>query len=217
MVSSMHAERNRKILETLRSLYPDAKPALIYSNPFELLIATMLSAQSTDNQVNKVTAKLFAKYKTPAELAQLKPEELEEHIKGCGLYKNKSKNIIATCKILVEKYNGQVPESLEQLTELPGVGRKTANVVLSNAFGQDAIAVDTHVFRVANRLGLAYAKDPLNTELQLQQSIPQKYWSQAHHWLIYHGRKICKARNPDCGVCPLEKHCPTGTSKPASF
>lgn len=200
--------RYQRILDILAATYPDAKPALVFSNPFELLIATILSAQSTDEQVNKVTAKLFAHYKTPQEIAQLTQEQLEEYIKGCGLYKNKSKNILATCKILVEKYGGQVPDTLEQLMELPGVGRKTANVVLSNAFGQDAIAVDTHVFRVSNRLGLACAKDPLETEKQLQQNIPQKYWSQAHHWLIYHGRLICKARKPKCRKCPVESLCP---------
>lgn len=203
-----HGKRNQRILEILAVTYPDAKPALKFTNPFELLIATILSAQSTDEQVNKVTAKLFAHFKTPQEIAQLTQEELEEYVKGCGLYKNKSKNILATCKILVEKYSGLVPDTLEELMELPGVGRKTANVVLSNAFGQDAIAVDTHVFRVSNRLGLACAKDPLETEKQLQKNIPKEYWSQAHHWLIYHGRRICKARKPSCSECPLESLCP---------
>lgn len=201
-------ERIKKVLEILAATYPQAKTALKHSNPFELLIATILSAQCTDERVNKVTAQLFAHFKTPQELAQLTQEELAEYIKECGLYKNKSKNIIATCKILVEKYHGQVPDTLEELMELPGVGRKTANVVLSNAFGQDAIAVDTHVFRVANRLGLACAQDPLQTELQLQKNIEKKLWSRAHHWLIYHGRQICKARKPNCPQCPLESLCP---------
>ncbi|MDS1030718.1 endonuclease III [Bacillota bacterium LX-D] len=201
-------KKTQEILNLLARSYPNAKPALNFANSFQLLIATILSAQSTDNQVNKVTANLFTKYQTPADIAVLTPEELAKDIKGCGLYHTKSKNIIATCKILADKYGGKVPDRLEQLVELPGVGRKTANVVLSNAFGQDAIAVDTHVLRVANRLGLANSTDPFKTEMQLQQVIPQKKWSLAHHWLIYHGRKRCKARRPDCLGCELTKICP---------
>lgn len=201
-----------EILNILEKTYPNAQPALVYANPFELLVATMLSAQSTDKQVNQVTAKLFADHKTPGEIMELTEEELGQYIKGCGLYKTKSKNIIATCRMLVEQCGGQVPNSLEQLLQLPGVGRKTANVVLSNAFGHDAIAVDTHVFRVTNRLGLAKAADPVKTEMQLHASIPQGKWSQAHHWLIYHGRRICKARNPKCSFCPLANLCPSAVT-----
>ncbi|AEX85448.1 endonuclease III [Marinitoga sp. 1135] len=197
----------KKILKILSETYPESKTALKYSNNFELLIAVMLSAQTTDNQVNKVTPELFKRFKTPYDFAKLNPEELEEYIKGVGLYKTKSKNIIKTCQILVEKYNGEIPQTREELMELPGVGRKTANVILSVAFGKDAIAVDTHVFRVANRIGLANAKDVKKTEEDLMKVIPKNLWGQAHHWLIYHGRNICKARNPKCDICPIKELC----------
>ncbi len=201
------------ILELLEKNYTDTTTMLNFRNPFELLIATMLAAQCTDRQVNKVTPALFSKYPGPEDFAALTPEELEQDIKSCGFYKTKSRNIIATCKILTEKHNGQVPDNMEELTRLPGVGRKTANVVLSNAFGQDAIAVDTHVFRVSNRIGLADAKDVYNTEMQLMAAIPREKWSAAHHWLIYHGRRICKAIKPDCANCFLKPYCRYG-SKP---
>ncbi|APT75923.1 endonuclease III [Marinitoga sp. 1137] len=197
----------KKILKILSETYPESKTALKYSNNFELLIAVMLSAQTTDNQVNKVTPELFKRFKTPYDFAKFNPEELEEYIKGVGLYKTKSKNIIKTCQILVEKYNGEIPQTREELMELPGVGRKTANVILSVAFGKDAIAVDTHVFRVANRIGLANAKDVKKTEEDLMKEIPKNLWGQAHHWLIYHGRNICKARNPKCDICPIKELC----------
>jgi len=196
-----------KILKEFEKLYPDATTSLKYETPFELLVATMLSAQSTDKQVNKITSKLFKQFNTPEEFAALEPCQLEEIIKGCGLFRTKSKNIIETSRILVEKYGGQVPRNLEALVELPGVGRKTANVVLSNAFNEDAIAVDTHVFRVANRLGLANSKTPLGTELQLRNTIPKELWSKAHHWLITHGRQVCLARNPRCYLCTLAQWC----------
>lgn len=199
--------RNQQILAELERLYPNAGPELHFTNPFETLIATMLSAQCTDKQVNKVTEKLFARFQTPAQLAALTPEELEPWIKGCGVYHNKAKNIVNCCRILCERYGGEVPADWEALQTLPGVGRKTANVVYANAFGGDCIAVDTHVFRVSNRLGLANAKNVLKTELQLQEAIPKSDWSKAHHWLIYHGRRVCHARNPKCAACTLRDLC----------
>jgi len=200
-------ERLDRAIALLAATYPEAKPALRFTNAFELLIATMLSAQCTDKQVNKVTAELFKDYGTPEALAALTPEELEPHIKGCGLFKTKAKNIVATCKILMEEHGGKVPEDRDLLTTLPGVGRKTANVVVSNAFGTPAIAVDTHVFRVSNRIGLAEAKDVLNTEKQLMENIPEEQWSDAHHWIIYHGRQVCAARNPKCEICTVKECC----------
>lgn len=204
------SDKQAKIKEILRLLekhYSDATTELKYKNPFELLIATILAAQCTDRQVNKVTPELFRKYSSPAEMAVLKPEELEKEIYSCGFYKTKSRNIIETCKILLSKYGGEVPRDMKSLTSLPGVGRKTANVVLSNAFGEDAIAVDTHVFRVSNRLGLANAKDVFKTEQQLMKNIPKNKWSKAHHWLIYHGRRVCNAKKPDCENCFLQHLC----------
>jgi len=198
---------HEEILAQLKACYPDVKSGLRFSNPFQLLIATILSAQSTDKQVNKVTENLFKKYPDAPSISRLSAEELEEEIKSIGLYKNKSKNIIQACKILTEKYGGEVPADREALMTLPGVGRKTANVVLSNAFNIPAIAVDTHVFRVANRLGLAESNDPLKTEEQLMKVIPKEDWSAAHHWLIWHGRLICKARNPQCQKCKLSNWC----------
>ncbi len=201
-------ENINKILELLEDRYHGAGPELKHNNPFQLLIATILSAQCTDKQVNKVTPQLFERYPRPEDMAALEPEELGELIKSCGFYKTKSKNIIATCKILVDKYNGEVPEDIEVLQTLPGVGRKTANVVASNAFGVDAIAVDTHVFRVSNRLGLANATNVLETEKQLMKNIPKNKWTDAHHWIIHHGRQICNARKPKCEICFLTPYCP---------
>ena len=206
-VSAKEQERYTNILQALKVAYPDAKPGLDFTNPFELLIATILSAQCTDKQVNKVTPALFHDYPDAKSMARLTPEELAPYIKSCGFYATKSKNIIATCRILADKYDGKVPEDRDELQTLPGVGRKTANVVVSNAFGQDAIAVDTHVFRVANRLGLVHAKDVKKTEEQLMEHIPQEQWSIAHHWLIWHGRRGCSARNPKCQGCPCEIFC----------
>lgn len=194
-------------LEILKDLYPDAVTELEFNSPFELLISTILAAQCTDKRVNQVTKGLYERYKTPADFLSLTQEELEGWIKSCGFYKTKSKNILATCKILVDQYGGEVPNDREALMALPGVGRKTANVVISNVFGADAIAVDTHVFRVSNRIGLAQADNVDLTEKQLMKHIPQKMWSDAHHWLIYHGRRICKARKPQCEACPLTHLC----------
>lgn len=199
-------KRIDSILETLSGMYPET-PALRYCTPFELLIATILSAQCTDVRVNQVTSVLFQKFNKPEDYIGLTVEELGQYIKSCGLYKSKAENIINTCRILVDKYGSKVPDTMEELVKLPGVGRKTANVVLSNAFGVDAIAVDTHVFRVSNRLGLADAKDVEKTEFQLMENIPKNLWSKAHHWIIYHGRKICAARNPKCDICPVALNC----------
>ena len=188
-------------LRRLAAAYPDAKPALEYRTPFELLVSTMLAAQCTDRQVNKCTRVLYEKYNTPAQFAALTEEQLEPYIKSCGFFRAKGKNILATSRLLVERYGGQVPPDRDALTQLPGVGRRTANVVVSNAFGIPAIAVDTHVFRVSNRIGLADAKTVEKTEEQLMARIPQKDWSAAHHWLIYHGRQVCGAKKPRCEGC----------------
>lgn len=196
-----------EILKRLEEHYPEAKPALHFASPFQLLIATILSAQTTDRQVNAVTDGLFETHPDAASMAGLNQSELEGIVKSCGFYKTKAKNILATCRALIEKYGGKVPRTMEELTALPGVGRKTANVVLSNAFGTPAIAVDTHVFRVSNRLGLADAKDVFETEKQLMEAIPKDKWSQAHHWLIWHGRRVCDARKPDCKRCFLNDIC----------
>lgn len=197
----------KKVLDILEETYPKAKSELNFSNPFELLIATILSAQCTDVRVNKITGELYKIYKTPEDFLKLTEEELGVLIKSCGFYRNKSKNILGTCKILVEEHSSQVPKTRKELMELPGVGRKTANVVLSNAFGEDAIAVDTHVFRVSNRIGLAHSDNVDDTEKDLMENIPKFQWSDAHHWLIFHGRRICKARKPNCANCPLTNYC----------
>ena len=195
------------ILAELERLYPDARPALHFQNPYQLLVAVILSAQCTDVKVNMVTPALFERYPDAAARAGAALEDVEALIKTCGLYHNKAKNLIATARALVENYAGEVPADHEKLTQLPGVGRKTANVVMSCAFGADAIAVDTHVFRVSNRLGLADAKDVLKTEQQLMVNIPRSKWSLAHHWIIFHGRRVCAARKPDCAACTLSAWC----------
>ncbi|NLB61915.1 MAG: endonuclease III [Clostridiales bacterium] len=197
----------QKVLELLGKAYPDAKPQLEYKNAFELLIAAMLSAQCTDLVVNRVTSKLFTLYKTPNDFAKLDTETLEPLIREAGLYRTKAKNIIETCKILCESFNCCVPKTLNELITLPGVGRKVANVVISNAFSVPAIAVDTHVFRVSNRIGLANAKNVLKTEEQLMANIDKGLWTIAHHWLIFHGRQVCSAKNPKCEICPINALC----------
>jgi endonuclease-3 len=197
----------QRVLELLGEAYPDAAPQLEYSNPFELLIAAMLSAQCTDMVVNRVTKELFGKFKTPKDYLTLSEEELARRIREVGLYRAKSKNIIATCKILCENFNGEVPNTREELMTLPGVGRKVANVVLSNAFSVPAIAVDTHVFRVSNRIGLTNAKNVHKTEEQLMQNIDESLWSIAHHRLIFHGRRVCSAKNPKCDMCTINQYC----------
>ena len=196
-----------KILDKLEELYPDAKCELCYTTPFELLIATILSAQCTDVRVNIVTGEMFKKYNTPEDFNKLSIEEIANEIKTCGLYKSKAEKIKATSEKLCKDYNGQVPDTLEELVKLPGVGRKTAGVVLSNAFNKPAIAVDTHVFRVSNRIGIVNTKTPEKTEFDLMETIPKERWSHSHHLLIFHGRRMCKARKPECGICPIKSDC----------
>ena len=196
----------KAILEELTRLYPDAGPELNFTNPYETLIAVMLSAQCTDKMVNKVTPAVFARYPDAASMAQATVEELHPMVKSCG-FKSKATNIIETCRLLMLRHGGEVPSTMEELTALPGVGRKTANVVMSNAFGVPAIAVDTHVFRVSNRLGLAEADDVLKTELQLQKAIPKQDWLDMHHRIIFHGRRVCKAQRPMCEECTLREMC----------
>lgn len=197
----------KEMLETLESLYPDARPALHYSTPYELLVAVILSAQCTDERVNKVTAELFKDYNTPEKMLLLSQKELEARIFSCGFYRNKAAHILSASRDISEKFRGQVPSTLEELQTLAGVGRKTANVVYSVAFHGDAIAVDTHVFRVANRLGLAEGKTPEQVEKGLMEVIPKDKWSKAHHLLIFHGRRVCHARKPDCENCALSRWC----------
>ena len=201
------SKRKKHIIEGLLKEYPEAKAELDFSNPFELLVATILSAQTTDVQVNKVTEKLFKIAGTPEKLGAMSENELIEYIKSIGLYKNKSKNLISMSKQLLEKHDGIVPATREELEKLPGVGRKTANVVLSNAFDIPALAVDTHVFRVANRLGLVEGKDVLATEIELLKVVPKEHWSKMHHCLIFHGRRVCSARSPKCDSCTLSTLC----------
>ena len=203
----MSYEKINKILDDLDSLYPNAKAGLDFTTPFELLIATILSAQCTDVRVNKVTAVLFKEHNTPKTILDLGVDGLAKYIKSCGLYKTKSKNIINTCNVLYHDYDSKVPDTIEELMKLPGVGRKTANVVVSNAFGTPAIAVDTHVFRVTNRIGIVNEKDVLSTEKALMQEIPRDRWSKSHHLFIWHGRNLCKARNPRCEECILNDRC----------
>lgn len=197
----------QKVLELLKQQYPDAKCELNYKTPFQLLVATILSAQTTDKKVNEVTEELFKDYPDVDSFLALTQEELENKIKTIGLYRNKSKNLITMCNQLKENFNGQVPNTMEGITSLAGAGRKTANVVLSNAFGVPAIAVDTHVFRVSNRIGLACANNVEETEKQLQKNIPKDQWSLAHHLIIFHGRRCCYARKPDCDHCIIAPYC----------
>ena len=203
----MSYEKINKILDDLDSLYPNAKAGLDFTTPFELLIATILSAQCTDVRVNKVTAVLFKEHNTPKAILGLGVDGLTKYIKSCGLYKTKSKNIINTCNVLYHDYDSKVPDTIEELMKLPGVGRKTANVDVSNAFGTPAIAVDTHVFRVTNRIGIVNEKDVLSTEIALMKVIPKDRWSKSHHLFIWHGRNLCKARNPKCEECILNDRC----------
>ncbi len=203
----MTKKKALEIINELDALYPDARAELDYKNPFELLIAVILSAQCTDVRVNEVTRHLFAKAPDAFSMSAMPLDELEAIIKPCGLHKSKAKNIHMTTKRLAESYDGQVPSDHSILTSLPGVGQKTANVVVSNAFGVPAIAVDTHVFRVANRLGLANASNVAKTEEQLKKCIEVSKWTKAHHQLIFHGRRVCKARNPACERCTLSSLC----------
>lgn len=203
----MDEQNRQKALQILSQIYADARPALHYNTAYELLVAVILSAQCTDERVNKVTAELFKEHNTPQTMLQLTQEELEKYIFSCGLYKSKAAHILSASRDIVDKFSGQVPSGFSDLKSLAGVGQKTANVVSSVWFEKDAIAVDTHVFRVSNRLGLAKASTPAKTEEQLKVSIPQADWSKAHHWLIWHGRRICHSQKPDCGKCPLSECC----------
>jgi endonuclease III len=203
-------ERLNTIIEGLRHTYPDAHCELDFQTPFQLIIATILSAQCTDKRVNIVTRDLFKKYRSPADLAKANLEELEQEIKSTGFYRNKAKNIRAMAKDLVEKYGGEVPNSMAELTGLAGVGRKTANVVLGNAFGiNEGVVVDTHVMRLTKRLQLSSHTEPEKIEQDLMKLVPQSQWTKFSHWLIWHGRRRCYARNPDCPNCEIGEFCPS--------
>lgn len=207
MAKMLSKEEIREVLAILEERFPDARAELDHENPFELLIATILSAQCTDVRVNKITKDLFKDLKTPEDYLRLSQEELGERIRSCGFYNMKSKNILGACLKLVRDFDSQVPKTIEELESLPGVGRKTANVVASVAFGVPAIAVDTHVFRVSNRIGLAKAKNVEKTEEQLMKNIDRSMWTKAHHLLIFQGRRICKSQRPLCEQCPLRDYC----------
>lgn len=195
------------ILDKLEEMYPDAECALVHDNVFQLIVAVALSAQTTDKSVNLITPALFEKYKTPEELANADISDVEELIRRIGMYKTKAKNIVGMAKALVLNHGGVVPDDYDSLVALPGVGRKTANVVLSVGFGHQRIAVDTHVFRVANRIGLVSEKDVLKTEYALMDRIPEERWSRTHHSLIFHGRQCCDARKPKCEECGINEYC----------
>ncbi|XVN43505.1 MAG: endonuclease III [Candidatus Rickettsia vulgarisii] len=203
----MQVEIADKIFKTLSRINPTPKTELEYINNFTLLVAVVLSAQATDASVNKATKSLFEKYNTPEQILILGETKLKDYIKSIGLFSTKAKNIIALCQILVDKYHGNVPDDFEELIKLPGVGRKTANVVLNCLFGKPTMAVDSHVFRVAKRLGLAKTNTPEKVEAELISIINPKWMQYAHHWLILLGRYICKARTPDCSICPVKDYC----------
>lgn len=194
-------------LDILEKTYPDAHCELEHESPFELLVATILSAQCTDVRVNKVTSEMFKKYKEPEDFADMDIKKLEGLIKECGLFRNKAKNIKASSSVILEDYDGEVPNTISELMKLPGVGKKTANVVASTAFGVPAIAVDTHVFRVSNRIGFVHEKNVLDTEKALQNKIDKSRWTKAHHLFIFHGRRCCTARNPNCEDCTINNIC----------
>ena len=200
-------KKNKEIIEILDRIYPDAKCALVHESPLQLLIATILSAQATDKKVNEVTEMLFQKYRDLDDFLQITQEELESYIRVIGLYRSKGKNLMNLFLILKEKHEGEVPKTMEELILLPGVGRKTANVVLSNAFGVPAIAVDTHVFRVSNRLGIVNEANVEKTEEALMHNLDKEMWIKSHHLLIFHGRNLCTARAPKCGECPVNFLC----------
>ncbi len=211
----MNARRARAIFERLRAGNPHPKTELEYSTPFELLVAVILSAQATDRSVNLATRQLFRDANTPQAILALGVEGLAAHVKSIGLYQGKARNIVATCGKLIEEHGGRVPEDRAALEALPGVGRKTANVILNTAFGHPTLAVDTHVFRVANRTGLASADDVRGVEDQLLKRVPPEFMQDAHHWLILHGRYVCKARQPECPSCPIAGLCEYQHKTPA--
>ena len=203
----MNPRKRREIFERLRAANPNPTTELHYRSPFELLVAVILSAQATDRSVNKATEQLFAVANTPTAIHALGEEGLKRYIKTIGLFNSKAKNIIQSCRILIEQHGGEVPEDRKALEGLPGVGRKTANVVLNTAFGHPTMAVDTHIFRVSNRTGLAPGKTPLEVEKRLLRCVPDEFLQDAHHWLILHGRYTCIARRPRCGSCVIEDLC----------
>ncbi len=203
----MNREKRVEIFRRLKAANPHPTTELVYRSDFELLIAVILSAQATDTSVNKATQGLFAVANTPAKIVELGIPGLKKHIRTIGLYNNKASNIMATCRILVDKYHGQVPRTRSGLEDLPGVGRKTANVIMNTAFGEPTIAVDTHIFRVSNRTAIAPGKTPLEVEKKLLRLVPEKFRLDAHHWLILHGRYICKAQRPLCPDCPIVDLC----------
>ncbi|MCK9554933.1 endonuclease III [bacterium] len=209
-------DRAKKIYGLLLKEYPDAKTALNFSTPLQLLVATILSAQCTDERVNIVTPRLFKKYRTAAAFANAARHELEQEIKSTGFFRNKAKNIIACCKGIVEKHGGKVPSAMEELTGLPGIGRKTANVILGNVFGIPGIVVDTHVIRLSGRIGLTKEKDPVKIEFDLMKILDKTKWTMFSHLLIFHGRRVCRARRPVCYKCSIAKICsyPEKTEKP---
>lgn len=213
MKESEHMRVTKKIkeeqLKRLSEVYHDDGTMLHFTSPFTLLVAVILSAQCTDKRVNVITGRIFPRLASPEKMGALSQEELENEIRDCGLYKAKAKNLLGMCHMLIENYGGEVPEDFDELVKLPGVGRKTANVVRSVAWGYPAIAVDTHVFRVANRLKLAVGTTPLEVEKGLMKAIPKADWSDAHHWLIWHGRRVCTARKPACETCFLSDICPS--------
>lgn len=200
-------DKSQSVLNELEKLYPDAQPALHFKSAYELLVAVILSAQCTDERVNKVTEVLFRDYNTPDKMLTLTQAELEKYIFSCGFYRNKAAHILSASADIMQKFGGQVPETLDELKTLAGVGQKTANVVYAVAFGGNAIAVDTHVFRVSNRLGIAKGKTPAKVEEGLRAVIPEDKWGKAHHYLIYHGRRVCHSQKPDCVNCTLKDFC----------
>lgn len=201
-------ERAVKVLDILEKEYPDARVTLDFKDPLQLLIATILAAQCTDERVNIVTKGLFKKYRRAADFAAADLQTLEEEIRSTGFYHNKAKSILACCQMIVDQFKEQVPRTLEELTSLSGVGRKTANIILGNAYGQQAIAVDTHVKRVTHRLGWAKPDDPDKIELELMEVIPRERWTMTCHQLVFHGRRVCIAKNPQCRTCPVNNLCP---------
>jgi endonuclease-3 len=212
----MSPAKRRALFERLRALNPHPRSELAFASPFELLVAVVLSAQATDRSVNKATATLFRVANTPAAIAKLGVDGLIPYIDSIGLYRNKAKNVVALSEILVREHGGVVPRTREALEKLPGVGRKTANVVLNVAFGQPTVAVDTHIFRVANRTGLAPGKNPAEVEARLMQVVPSEFLQNAHHWLILHGRYVCLARAPRCPECPIRDTCAYAHKTPAA-
>lgn len=203
----MNSSKRFEIFSRLKAANPNPTTELVYRTPFELLVAVVLSAQATDKSVNIATKILFQKANTPENIFSLGETELRKYIKRIGLYKTKAKNILATCNLLIQNHDSSVPQTMEELEELPGVGHKTANVILNTAFGKPTIAVDTHIFRISNRTGLATGKNVSEVELKLLKFVPKQFHQDAHHWLILHGRYVCKARKPECTKCIIEDMC----------